>query len=304
MLTQNQLEQLERYMQGELQHDERLAWEDQLESDEMFRQVVEDYTDILIGLDALHLEQFEANLHTWEAKFQEETSSELAPTREITLPRTQSQVDPVVKTIPMANRWKRYTAVAAAVMALALPAGWYLTQNHTPADANALFADNFRADVLNEGELFLMLNRSADPLSTENTDSAQHAADNIAELPSVILEQGINAYNAQNYQEAIQQFNSFLKVGDTRPHSIPEVKFYLAVSYLASNQAGEAKTLLQELVNTNKNHTFGEEADWYLALTLLKLKETDNATKLLQQIADSSNNHAFQTKATTLLKKL
>ena len=46
MLTQNQLEQLERYMQGELQHDERLAWEDQLESDEMFRQVVEDYTDI------------------------------------------------------------------------------------------------------------------------------------------------------------------------------------------------------------------------------------------------------------------
>lgn len=305
MLTQNQLEQLERYMQGELQDDERLAWEDQLQSDEAFREVVEDYTDILIGFDALHLEQFEANLQSWEANYQNEMQTEIAAELSPIPAKTQLHTEPAARVIPMASRWKRYTAAAAAVVALALPVGWYITQNQAPADTNALFADNFRADVLNEGELFLMINRNVTLPSPENTDTNASASEiPAASLPSVILERGINAYNAQDYQEAIQQFNAFLKVGDTRPNAIPEVKFYLAVSYLANNQAPEARTLLQELVNTTKNHTFGEEADWYLALTLLKLKETDNATKLLQQIADTSSNHAFQAKAATLLKKL
>jgi TolA-binding protein len=185
-------------------------------------------------------------------------------------------------------------------------------QSCAPAvDNDTLFANNFSSDVFMEGELYIYVSRAATPApSAEETDAAVPIP-TVPPLESEVkslavkrmLETGMHAYNVKNYNDAIMNFKAFLEV-DAQNKTNDEVKFYLAVSYLAMSETQTAKGIFEELIKNDKKHSFREESEWYLALTLLKSKETNEAKKILKDIANSKKAHPFAAKAKNILAKI
>jgi TolA-binding protein len=188
-------------------------------------------------------------------------------------------------------------------------------QSCAPAlDNDTLFANNFSSDVFMEGELYVLVSRSAS--AVPNPVDADADAD-VVPIPTVpplesevktiairrMLETGMTAYNIKNYTDAIANFKSFLEV-DADNKNNNEVKFYLAVCYLATSETETAKAIFKELIKNDKKHSFREESEWYLALTLLKSKETNEAKKILKDIANSKKMHPFADKAKNILSKI
>jgi TolA-binding protein len=185
-------------------------------------------------------------------------------------------------------------------------------QSCAPAvDNDTLFANNFSADVFMEGELYIHVSRAATPAPSAEKIDAPVPIPTVPPLESEVksvaikrmLETGMHAYNIKNYNDAIMNFKAFLEV-DAQSKTNDEVKFYLAVSYLATSETQTAKGIFEELIKNDKKHSFREEAEWYLALTLLKSKETNEAKKILKDIANSKKTHPFAAKAKNILSKI
>lgn len=78
-------------------------------------------------------------------------------------------------------------------------------------------------------------------------------------------------YKSGHYEEAINKWNILIKgheLNDT-------LNYFIGSSYLALNQAGEALSFFERVLN-KKEGIFFYDAQWYLGLTMIKLgKETE-----------------------------
>lgn len=103
------------------------------------------------------------------------------------------------------------------------------------------------------------------------------------------------AFNAKNYEDAINYFNELLKIS---PEDM-ELQYYKAVALVESNKYDEADSLLNNIGESNS--VYSSKAKWLNALSWLKQQRYDEAKKILNTIPSSSPEYK---KAQKLLSDL
>jgi tetratricopeptide (TPR) repeat protein len=121
---------------------------------------------------------------------------------------------------------------------------------------------------------------------------------NITRSESTYLVEALRFYQQKNYPVAIDLFNEVI----TNDPTNTAVKFYLAISYIETNQVDKAISNLEEIINDGRN-LYIEHAQWYLGLCLLKTNQTDQAIDLLKNITNDTNNH-YRNDASKLLNQI
>lgn len=112
-----------------------------------------------------------------------------------------------------------------------------------------------------------------------------------------LFSQGLKAYEAESYPEAIAFFQEELADND-----FSNVHFYLGVSQLFTQQYNEAEKQLSKVVQ-DKNELFLAQAKWYLVLALLGQEKMEEAQHLLNEMVESQNLYQLEA-ARKLLKDL
>jgi hypothetical protein len=108
--------------------------------------------------------------------------------------------------------------------------------------------------------------------------------------------QAFQAYENGNYLAAIEAFNASKDVSKN-----PNLQFYLAQSYLATNNIDKAEFLLKKLSVTD--FEFQVESKWYLSLIYLKNGEISQAKKELTAMNGLDSDFKFDER-TLILQKL
>ena len=96
------------------------------------------------------------------------------------------------------------------------------------------------------------------------------------------LIRGLIAYEASNYEDAVDNFKTTL----SNDPSNNTARFYLGISYIETNNLSLAEKEFM-LINDQNSLLFGELAKWYLALTWIKMDSKDSMKQiknLLQEI--------------------
>lgn len=109
---------------------------------------------------------------------------------------------------------------------------------------------------------------------------------------------GMDAYRAENYEQAAMLLNS-LPENDL---SYPEARFYLGVTQLMLGQYASANSILDEylLLADGRNE---DEARWYKSLSLLGMGRAEEARTILNDLLKYSKGK-IKTQATQLLETL
>tara|TARA_R110000850_G_scaffold182360_1_gene307784 strand:+ start:39459 stop:40196 length:738 start_codon:yes stop_codon:yes gene_type:complete len=110
-----------------------------------------------------------------------------------------------------------------------------------------------------------------------------------------ITAQAENAFNSQNYREAIPLFKNLL---ESEPEN-REIQLFLAVSLVEENAFAEADTLFDSLLK--EPSAYLNQARWYAALSKLKQKEYGETEAILRLIPEEAEEYP---QAQKLLKKL
>ncbi|MEM1324400.1 MAG: hypothetical protein AAGI23_00520 [Bacteroidota bacterium] len=107
------------------------------------------------------------------------------------------------------------------------------------------------------------------------------------------LAEAMQSYEREQYETAIAQFA-------TSP-TTDTIQFFSGVSALAVGQYETAIANLEAVVEIEGR--FQREANWYLALSYLKSEEIEVAKEILTSI-QKNNDHPYQKEATQLLEEL
>lgn len=263
------LEQLERYLRHKATDTERFEIETELGSNNTeLSSELADFGLLFKGFNGLHHENFVAQLNTFEQNIKAEQQ----------IP-TPLQVASVNRT-KLINRW---IGRAAAVLLIPV-AAWtfYYVQTDTPQQGlsgASLYASNFKA-----ADNYLPDTRAV------LTPDAPDAEINLAE--------GSNAYNKKDYATAARYFKIYLKSFPNRS----DVKFYLGVSLLEQDLDLEANEIFKALA-TEPQNAYAEQATWYLALTYLKSNDKEKAKPLLEDLAKTASS-TIKAQAQSLLNSL
>ena len=94
--------------------------------------------------------------------------------------------------------------------------------------------------------------------------------------------QGLTAYDRQDFAEAITQFAKLMPDNE----KYLDAQFYLGVSYLGAKQYGKAEAPFQLVLG--ENSLYENSAKWYLSLVYLHLDREGDAKKVLQEIIDGN----------------
>ncbi len=98
-------------------------------------------------------------------------------------------------------------------------------------------------------------------------------------------------YNAGNYDAAIVQLNNYLKDSDD-----PQLRIFRGICLLKRNKISEARVDLKQVSNS-ENLFWKDHADWYLALSYLKTEQIDEARQLLNRLSiDKNADHHMRAK--------
>lgn len=90
------------------------------------------------------------------------------------------------------------------------------------------------------------------------------------------------AFNAENYEEAINHFNKLLK---TSPENL-QLQYYKAVALVETSKYKEAENMLQTI--SERNSVYASKAKWLNALSLLKQKRYNEVEEILNTIPSNA----------------
>lgn len=108
---------------------------------------------------------------------------------------------------------------------------------------------------------------------------------------------GVDLYNDQKYQLALEQFSQVLKDNPNHPMS----NFYSGLSYQQLEEFPQAISSYQKVIE-DRNNLFVELAEWYKALCYLRTNESSKAYATLNEII--KNNGYYKNDAKEIIKKL
>jgi tetratricopeptide (TPR) repeat protein len=121
---------------------------------------------------------------------------------------------------------------------------------------------------------------------------------NITRSEGTYLVEALRFYQQKDFPAAIDLFNEVIANDPTNA----AVRFYIAISYIETNQVDKAIINLEEIINNGKN-LYIEHAQWYLGLCLLKINQTDQAIELFRNMAYDTNNY-YRNDASRLLNQI
>ena len=177
----------------------------------------------------------------------------------------------------------RVLALAGTVAILLLTGWWFFDRNHS-VNPEKIFSDNFRAEKIQVKSIISDMETYgfADSLDEKN-----------------LLRQSLLRYDSGEYQLAILELNTFLKIypeNDT-------ARFYLSMSYLNDSQYARAVEKLVPL-SEKKDFPMHQDAKWYLALAYLKVENGVEKSKALFSDLASDATYAGRQGARGILQIL
>ena len=168
-------------------------------------------------------------------------------------------------------KWNNILAVAAVIILLVVPAIYHLTSNNSTSE-----------------ELFLSYYQ---PYEEMITTRGYDDSDSL----SLLLIEGMEAYNRKSYEECSQLLQSYLA-----HQSDARVSLYLAIAQLELDQAESAEANFKL---AKQDPRFSQQAQWYQALSYLKFTDLEKAKDVLEDIV-SQEGHYRNDEASKLLKEL
>lgn len=124
------------------------------------------------------------------------------------------------------------------------------------------------------------------------------------------LEESFDYYEAAQYNDALNAFNSVDPNSTTRGDSADKKKiefyisYYKSLSYLANNNASKAIAELQKAMKGSPDKSSTVKAQWYLALAYLKTGRYKVAEQLLNQLAENNRAGEYRHKAIALKEEM
>lgn len=269
-MEDNQLNIIERFLNGELQGSELEGFEYRLDADEDLAAEVEQQRQAKLAAEVYFQEKL---MQEMLAKGQRMLKEQ----KHRSVPEVEAE-EKVVPLKPSINRSRRLSWMAAAASALIILsiAGWqfgWFELNRT--DPVAVVSSYYELEgVTNSG----LLNFSIE----ENT-----------------LTEAIEAFERQDFQKALLGFNELLA-----DPSFPQKNKVLLLSGIALTQTGASDQAIQRFGEIPSSaRTFYLEAQWQKAYTLWKNDDKVAAMETWSSIADDPS-HPRQNDAQAILKKL
>ena len=239
------IEKMEDYIHGNLSVAEREQFETEMATDEQLRQEVELHRQLISSVETESLRQLLDQIH--EKNFEAET-----------------------KIVAMPRRRSYFPMAIAASVALLILAGWWVFNLQT-SSPESVYAAYFTPA---EG-LPTTLGYST------NTDFAE----------------GMVSYKLEEYAEALEYWQPLLEADPTND----TLNYYVGVTSLADEQSDSAIDYLTTVVNSEQS-SFRTSAQWYLALSYLKSDQREQAKSLLKDLANRDN--PYQSQSSEILQKI
>ncbi len=225
-------ERIANYLEGDLTAEDKRSFEEQLDIDPYLREQVEQVRIALKGVENTGLKNDLKNIH-----------DELYnPSRDY-----------------RATIWRW-----VAVLVLLVPAVWFVVSN------------------LNQPDLFTAYFKPYPNVLTAR------ATDNNT------LTSTMSDYSSGKYTSALSGFAELKEMGIDSD----EIDLYMGITYLQLDKTAEAIQLWSDL---GSQHRYAPQIKWYLALAYLKSEQTDQAKKLLMAL--EQNNFNYQ-QAQEILQRL
>ncbi len=161
--------------------------------------------------------------------------------------------------------------LVAASFAVLLSVSWYFYTSSTP-NFDSLYASNY-----------------------EKYPNTIYTITRGSTVDTSLEYKAFEAYESNNYKNAV---SLFIAVKDNK--NLEYVDFYLAQSYLNTNQLDKAIPLFLD-ISTHKKE-FSSESLWYLSLAYLKMDKKEKAIKILENLIQDGAYKKEE--ATILLEKL
>ncbi len=265
MPQEKNIELMDLYLQGQLDDQQRIDFEQRLNDDDNFKKEFEDHRDFVEVIKEEGNKDLKAFLQEIEAG---SGSTSVAQASSTNTPEG-----------PKGFNWGRFALGFLAGLILFFGIVCFSNKDdQTPADSQIeteqLFASNFNA-YPNE---LVRLERSGD--------------EPVSDLQKIMI-----LYNQKKYSEVIPAIDTYMQSAeDKRP------LFYKAVSLLASDQDQESIALLEQLDKMD-NYEFAEGVNWYLGLAYLKTGQESKAKAQLQEIVDNNQEYKLE-EAKQLLTQL
>ena len=261
MKDTDKLELIEKYLEGSLSGEQLLEVENRINSDAAFSKEVEWQRKAMerLGDPSMRLFQQQLQAYRQEGKLEKQGG------------RSENKVIPI-------NRGRRWMAIAASVVVLAVAGIWIFQQGQL--DIDKLYADSYAY--------------YPDKISAGYNEEIKNPP-----------RRGLIESRKLDFVKAMKTYPKNVALLEAHIEEYPEdnmAHFYLAQAYLESGNLKKADEILLALKN---NPDFAEHgaANWYLALSNLKQGKVSNSKKLLLELVEGDSIE-YKEKATLLLGKL
>ncbi len=244
-LNEQELDQMERYLENKLQGPDQREFKKRLETDSDFQAAFEEVNTMVTGIKYAGRNGIKKQIERLEQS----------------LPEAQLHTE--AKVVPI-NRFKSWSAAAAAVLLIAFGSWWLLIGN---LDQSNLFESYYQPYANVEQAT----TRSTETLTTR--------------------EQAYAAYDRGEYQQAIDLFAEI-----TPANRRPVDNFYTAISHLAVDNPQSAELILERYTK-NDDMVLQDQALWYLALAKLAIDKQEESRQILHRIVQNQSYHHQEAEA-------
>jgi hypothetical protein len=157
--------------------------------------------------------------------------------------------------------------------------------------------------------------RPADTVNGKKYQGANYASladtfykkDSVAPSKNQLSSQELKDFNKGDYN-SIQKINPDKVYNTGNKNEDKQAKelsyYYKGLSYIETNDPGNAIKNLQWVVDSTKDQQLRVKADWYLALMYLKTNDTAKAVPLLDSVKNNNAEFLLKEKAILLLDKM
>jgi hypothetical protein len=267
MTNADKIRLIEEHYRGILNATDKVFFKQLMKEDLAFKQEVKDYKAIFVGLESLHVENFQNNLFNFEAKHQTDIKT-IVP-----------ELNGTVNKTAVIRPFKKFYMAAAAIALLICATFGYNQMTASP------FEDNFYADTG----------------IAVHIESIRGGEQELSEEEK-IKKTAFSAYQKGDYDMSISLLNGYITDYPKKASKDFQSYLILGVAQLASEKTNESIETFKYVLN-GKDSSYKQESEWYLSLANIKLDKYEEAEKLLTKIA-AQNGHCHKKDAIKLLADL
>ena len=277
------IERIDRYLDGSLSTEDRILVEQRLETDADLKNTFADVQEAILAVRLAYKNDIKAILRKEQARLKA-IPAEAAETKVVTLPKPTPKPETKLVTLPTTapkletqnSKLKilRGLLAAASVALLAVVGYWLMPQS-----------DTFTFDQ--KQNTWVIVDRG---VPNEKQDK-KRLIDRLGVENGNKLIAGLAFYDAEQFEQAAPILLSITIQNDT-------LSLYQANALIKINKGQDAVTILNKIPSTSP---LSAEKEWFLALAYWRAGNLEKAKTLLQDIAKNANSN-WHKNAEALLK--